>query len=77
VPVDHWVLYGTDQAPDGWGTPVDYPAKMRHQLRRFLPDTVMGTYFGGQSLPNGDFAITHDDLLAGNLHHIHRRPSPH
>ncbi|MET7766720.1 hypothetical protein ABZS71_33820 [Streptomyces sp. NPDC005393] len=24
VPVDHWVLFGTDEAPDGWGEPVDY-----------------------------------------------------
>jgi hypothetical protein len=76
VPVDHWVLFGTDEAPDGWGQSVGYETSMRHRLRRFLPDTVMGTHFGGQSLPNGDFAIAHDDLLAGDLERIVRlRPS--
>ncbi|MFJ9032185.1 hypothetical protein ACIRQP_27390 [Streptomyces sp. NPDC102274] len=72
VPVDHWVLLGTDEAPEGWGEAVDYPPGIRHQLRQYLPDTVMGSYFGGCSLPNGDFAITHDDLLAGDLDRIHR-----
>ncbi|WP_455352822.1 hypothetical protein [Streptomyces sp. SYSU K217416] len=76
VPVDHWVLFGTDEAPDGWGTPVDHSSDMRHELRGFLPSTVMGRYFGGHSLPNGDFALAHDDLLAGNLDRIQRlRPS--
>ncbi|MHA6762586.1 hypothetical protein [Streptacidiphilus sp. PAMC 29251] len=72
VPVDHWVLFSTDQAPTGWGKPVSHPGDMRHGLRSFLPDTVVGTYFGGRSLPNGDFAITHDDLLTGDLDRIQR-----
>ncbi|MFE4170878.1 hypothetical protein ACFRR7_02325 [Streptomyces sp. NPDC056909] len=80
VSADHWVLYGTDEAPPGWGEPVGYPPRMRHELRGFLPDTVMGTYFGERPLPNGDFVLPHEDLLAGRLNRIRRlppsRPSP-
>jgi hypothetical protein len=74
VPVDHWVLLSTDQAPTGWGHPVGYPTTMRHSLRAFLPPTVMGRHYGrGQSLPNGDFTITHDALLAADPTAIGRR----
>ncbi|MFF4351547.1 hypothetical protein [Streptomyces sp. NPDC001530] len=66
VPVDHWVLFGTDEAPKEWGFPVDHDENMRHDLRQFLPSTVVGRYFGG-TLPNGDFSIGHEDLLASGL----------
>ncbi|MFJ8884334.1 hypothetical protein ACIRJR_13120 [Streptomyces sp. NPDC102402] len=73
VPVDHWVVFSTDQAPSGWGSPVDYPGHMRHSLRAFLPDRVMGRrYDRGETLPNGDFAISHHDLLAGRLDRVTR-----
>ncbi|MFD4977202.1 hypothetical protein [Streptomyces sp. NPDC058424] len=73
VPVDHWVLLSTDQAPYGWGESVDYPGGMRHSLRAFLPAAVVGRYYGReQSLPNGDFTIRHRDLLAGDLNRIER-----
>ncbi|MFF4960657.1 hypothetical protein [Streptomyces sp. NPDC001222] len=77
VPVDHWVLVSTDQAPAGWGEPVDYPRDMRHSLRTFLPDAVMGRHYGReQALRNGDFTISHHDLLAGDLDRIRRlRPT--
>ncbi|NUW32440.1 hypothetical protein HTZ77_13515 [Nonomuraea sp. SMC257] len=32
VKVDHWVLFGTDEAPE-WGEPVEYQQKMRGRLR--------------------------------------------
>ncbi|TQJ85374.1 hypothetical protein [Streptomyces sp. SLBN-31] len=74
VTVDHWVLFSTDQAPADWGEPVDYPSNMRHSLRAFLPSAVMGRYYDqGQTLPNGDFAISHRSLLAGDLDSIGRR----
>ncbi|MGW1889657.1 hypothetical protein ACWCP6_05245 [Streptomyces sp. NPDC002004] len=74
VPVDHWVLFSSDQAPDGWGAAVDHPGRMRHGLRAFLPDRVVGRYFGdGEVLVNGDFGIGHRDLLAGDLGRIERR----
>jgi hypothetical protein len=72
VRVDHWVVFGTDEAEPGWGQRVDYSPDMRHQLREFLPDAVAGSHFTGP-LPNGDFAIGHDDLVAGQLDRIHRR----
>jgi hypothetical protein len=77
VPVDHWVLLSTDQAPAGWGRPVDHPGNMRHSLRSFLPTAVMGRYYGdGQALLNGDFSIGHRSLLAGDLDRIERlRPA--
>ncbi|WNI20445.1 hypothetical protein [Streptomyces sp. ITFR-16] len=77
VPVDHWVLFSTDQAPSGWGAPVVYPGDMRHRLRAFLPTAVVGRHYRhGQTLPNGDFTISHRDLLAGDLDRIERlRPT--
>ncbi|MFF2845208.1 hypothetical protein ACFVT5_02590 [Streptomyces sp. NPDC058001] len=73
VSVDHWVIVGTDEASEGWGKPVHYAPDMRHALRAFLPDTVMGVHVNG-SLPNGDFVIEHGDLLAGDLDRMHRVP---
>ncbi|GHF86218.1 hypothetical protein GCM10018790_74580 [Kitasatospora xanthocidica] len=74
VPVDHWVLLSSDEAPCGWGESVDYPEGMRHSLRSFLPTTVMGQYYGGgEAMPNADFTISHLDLLAGDLDRIERR----
>ncbi|QNE75245.1 hypothetical protein F0344_12055 [Streptomyces finlayi] len=73
VPVDHWVLFSTDQAPSGWGAPVVHPGDMRHRLRDFLPTAVVGRHYGrGQTLPNGDFTISHRDLLTGDLDRIER-----
>ncbi|MFJ2740619.1 hypothetical protein ACIO3O_13220 [Streptomyces sp. NPDC087440] len=64
VPVDHWVLFASDEAPADWGEPVRYPGNIRDRLRAFLPATVVGRYFGAdQDLPNGDFTVTHHDLL--------------
>ncbi|MEV5823980.1 hypothetical protein AB0L25_00200 [Spirillospora sp. NPDC052242] len=75
VGTDHWVVFGSDEAPGGWGAPVAYPHALRAKVRDFLPDAVMGAHFGS-ALPNGDFAIAHDDLLAGRLDRIERlRPA--
>lgn len=72
VETDHWVVFGTDEAAGDWGEPVAYPAGMRHKLRAFLPDRVIG-FHSRTSLVNGDFAISRDDLLAGNLEGVRRR----
>ncbi|WP_254716056.1 hypothetical protein [Actinomadura sp. WMMB 499] len=75
VGTDHWVIFGSDEAPDGWGAPVRYGRGLRDKVRAFLPETVMGAHFTS-TMPNGDFAIAHDDLLAGRLDRIERlRPS--
>jgi hypothetical protein len=71
VSVDHWVVLGTDEAPEDWGEPVEYGNDMRQGLRALLPDAVVGRYVGG-TLPNGDFAIDHRDLLSGDLDRIRR-----
>ncbi|GAB2576391.1 hypothetical protein GCM10027168_06760 [Streptomyces capparidis] len=71
VPVDHWVLFGSDEAPAGWGCPVAYPPRLRHSLRACLPDAVIGAAHTG-ALPNGDFALTHADLLAGDPDRVRR-----
>ncbi|OLT29444.1 hypothetical protein BJF79_40785 [Actinomadura sp. CNU-125] len=71
VATDHWVIFGTDAAPEGWGEPVRYPHDLREKVRAFLPETVMGAHFA-QEMPNGDFAIAHDDLLAGHLNRMER-----
>ncbi|MFI7386381.1 hypothetical protein [Streptomyces sp. NPDC049813] len=74
VPVDHWVLFSTDEAPSAWGAPVVYPGDLRHRLRAFLPAAVLGRRYGPeQTLPNGDFTISHHDLLTGDADRIERR----
>ncbi|MEU8783049.1 hypothetical protein [Streptomyces sp. NPDC048637] len=44
---------------------------MRHQLRAFLPGTVVGEHYGG-TMVNGDFSITHDALIADDLDRMQR-----
>ena len=70
---DHTVIFATDRATDGWGEPVSYSqaGEMRHELRAFLPERVLGERFA-EMLPNGDFAIAHDDLVRGDLERIER-----
>ncbi|WP_367127217.1 hypothetical protein [Saccharothrix sp. HUAS TT1] len=90
VPVDHWLLFGTDEVGVGWGHEVDYGGKVRHKLREFLPDRVIGVRVGGSGsggewsewggvggewgglLPNGDFVLSRDDLVRGDLSKVGR-----
>jgi len=73
VGTDHTVIFATDHATDGWGEPISYSqtGQMRHDLRAFLPEQVLGERFT-EMLPNGDFAIAHDDLIRGDLERIER-----
>jgi hypothetical protein len=75
VPVDHWVLFGSDETPAGWGEPVDYGRGMRHRMRAFLPGEVRGERFSGL-LPNGDFALHHDNLVTGGMCRVERISGP-
>lgn len=85
VQTDHWVILGTDEAPDGWGNEVDYgvvpvvrkwgaaprsPA-VKGPAAGFLPDRVIGRSFTGP-LPNGDFVISHEDVVRGDLTALRR-----
>lgn len=72
VAVDHWVLFSSDHTPRGWGEPVQYAKDLRHQLREFLPEMVMGKRFADEKMANGDFAITYDDLVDGRLDRLER-----
>lgn len=77
VSVDHWVLFGSDEAPPGWGRKVDYPAVMSPGLRSYLPDTVIGRYYGqDQPMPNGDFALDRNDLFLNDPENRIRRVQP-
>lgn len=69
---DHWLVFGDDDAPEGWGTTVTHSRGMRRKLRAFLPDTVVGVHLAGDPLPNGDFALSRADLLDGDLEKITR-----
>ena len=73
VLTDHTVIFATDRAIEGWGEPVTYSqaGQMRHDLRAFLPAHVLGGQIQ-EVLPNGDFAIDHDDLIRGDLGRIKR-----
>jgi len=78
---DHVLVFGTDAAADDWGTPMTYPRRLRHKIRAFLPDEVAGFSLSsspdpsGSPVPhpltcNGDFAITHADLINGRLDRV-------
>jgi hypothetical protein len=54
-----------------WGERVGYGAKPKRKLLEFLPQRVMGAH-SKEILPNGDFAVAHDDLLRGDLHRVER-----
>jgi hypothetical protein len=71
VEVDHSIVFGTDEGGPDWGSPVSYSPTMRAKLRAFLTDAVFGAYVRG-SMPNGDFAISHADLLAERFDRIER-----
>lgn len=71
VPVDHWILFGSDHAGGDWGVPVDYGGEPRRKLLDFLPARVIGKHVTG-ALPNGDFAIASDDLLRADLDRVER-----
>ena len=85
VATDHWVILGTDQAPEDWGVPVDYglvevkrkwgapprsPA-VKGPAAGFLPARVIGRSFTGPHR-NGDFLIAFDNVLRANLAALHR-----
>jgi hypothetical protein len=71
VHANHWVLFGSDHADPDWGAPVTYGQRPRHGLVEFLPPRVLGAHVSGL-LPNGDFALQHQDLLRGELHLLER-----
>ena len=76
VATDHWVIFGGDGMPRGWGADVGYRRGMRGNLRGYLPDRVKGWYFGDAAAVNGDFAITLEDLREGDRGGVHRlRPA--
>lgn len=64
VRTDHWVIFGSDQTPPAWGSPV-YTLDLPPELRDLLPERVIGTQFTGE-LPNGDFGMAYQDLLRGD-----------
>jgi hypothetical protein len=70
-------LFGSDEAPPGWGRKVDYPAVMSPGLRSYLPDTVIGRYYGrDQPMPNGDFALDRNDVFLNDPENRIRRVQP-
>ncbi|MBR7827606.1 hypothetical protein KDK95_14910 [Actinospica sp. MGRD01-02] len=71
VLTDHWLLFGSDRADWLWGEKVHYGRKPSPKLLEYLPPRVMGWHFD-ETMPNGDFAIAHDDLLRGEPTAIER-----
>ncbi|MEU4745091.1 hypothetical protein AB0G02_32170 [Actinosynnema sp. NPDC023658] len=69
---DHWLVFGTDEVGPEWGHPVDHGRAMRHKLREFLPDRVIGVQVAYGRVPNGDFVLAHDDLLRGDADKVGR-----
>jgi hypothetical protein len=66
VMTDHWLVFGSDDAPEGWGTPTNFDVNYEPGLSEFLPTAVQGLNYTGQA-PNGDFAIPYSDLLSGQV----------
>ncbi|GAB2964011.1 hypothetical protein GCM10027184_09760 [Saccharothrix stipae] len=74
---DHWLVYGiggggTGEVSPDWGHPVEHGSRMRHKLREFLPDRVIGMRVAHEPAPNGDFVLARDDLLRGDLSKVQR-----
>ncbi|MFJ6676934.1 hypothetical protein ACIQMJ_38045 [Actinosynnema sp. NPDC091369] len=72
VRADHWLLFGTDEVDPGWGHPVDHGSTMRHKLREFLAERVVGVRFDQERMVNGDFVLARDDLNRGDLTKVQR-----
>lgn len=73
---DHWLLFGSHGMGEGWGHPVDHGSTMRHKLREFLPDRVIGVRYEHERVPNGDFVLDRDDLIRGDPSKVRRlRPA--
>jgi hypothetical protein len=60
---DHWVVFGLDRVPDGWGAPVRYRQPLG-PLAPFLPSRVIGCHIHQRHLRNGDFVISLSDVRA-------------
>jgi len=71
VAVDHWLIFGSDEAPPGWGRPVPPPPAGGGELGGYLPDRAAGIPLTGR-MPNGDTAIAVPDLHAGRLDRVYR-----
>lgn len=70
VATDHWLVYGVDDAPLDIGERVVYPSAGR-ALRDFLPDRVVGMKHAWPA-PNGDFALSIQDLHSNQLAGVQR-----
>jgi hypothetical protein len=68
---DHWVLFGLDDPPDGWGVPVWY-RRAPGPLAPFLPRRVIGREVTGGQVRNGDFVISLADARAGRIDRLGR-----
>jgi hypothetical protein len=63
---DHWVVFGLDDAPGEWGSPVAY-RRPPGPLADFLPQRVIGQAVDDGYLRNGDFVLSVEDARAGRL----------
>ena len=67
---EHLLILGADDAPPDAAVRVRYRPRMRHDLRRFLPDRVTGVWVVDEAhtpdlFANGDFVLPLADLNAG------------
>jgi hypothetical protein len=70
VQLDHWVLVGLDDPPDGWGAGVWYRADPG-ALAPVLPRRVIGRQLT-REVRNGDFVISLADARAGRMDRLCR-----
>jgi len=65
-------MVASDDMLDEVGSEVFYSDRdMPWKVRSFLPSRIIGKYFRG-IMPNGDFALVHDDIVYSDFSRIQR-----
>ena len=68
---DHWVVFGIDDVPGEWGSPVTY-RQPPGPLAAFLPERVIGRAVQEGPVRNGDFVLGLQDARAERIEALAR-----
>jgi hypothetical protein len=63
VELDHTIAFGSDRMTDGFE--VRYGGPITPEVKKYLPEVVVGDQYNGDYLPNGDFTCDLEKLNSG------------
>lgn len=66
VEVDHWLLASSYKMSGGNRVRYRDEQEIPQAMRKLLPNKVIGKHYKGY-MPNGDFGLERNDILAGNM----------